>query len=254
MADNPYLDLDKPKETVEDSNPYLQTEDTGRNREQFGEGTVAREFVEGVGSGLIGIGEGIVGLGALGVDLVAGTDYADNVTETAEYLRDVAGFDPEGIVGKGAEVITQFVVPGVGVAGKVGKGFMKARQLAGKTGKLSKTERTNLALRELGAVAGVEMAVSGDNSTTIGDWVEMGPTQTTDLIGLEGTEKNLARVGNRLKVMAEAGVIGAGLQAGLSKAGKTIGDAKVTKDVAVQQNVRSMPQVLILTNWWTNEP
>jgi len=232
MADNPYLDLDKPKETVEDSNPYLQLEDTGRNREQFGEGTVAREFVEGVGSGLIGIGEGVVGLGALGVDLVAGTDYADNVTETAEYLRDVAGFDPEGIVGKGAEVITQFVVPGVGVAGKVGKGFMKARQLAGKTGKLSKTERTNLALRELGAVAGVEMAVSGDNSTTIGDWVEMGPTQTTDLIGLEGTEKNLARVGNRLKVMAEAGVIGAGLQAGLSKAGKTIGDAKVTKDVA----------------------
>ena len=60
MADNPYLDLDKPKETVEDSNPYLQTEDTGRNREQFGEGTVAREFVEGVGSGLIGIGEGVV--------------------------------------------------------------------------------------------------------------------------------------------------------------------------------------------------
>ena len=50
MADNPYLDLDKPKETVEDSNPYLQTEDTGRNREQFGEGTVAREFVEGVGA------------------------------------------------------------------------------------------------------------------------------------------------------------------------------------------------------------
>ena len=238
MATNPYLDLDKPQAPVENSNPYLQPEEeTGRYREQFMEGSIGREVFEGVGSGLIGIGEGVIGLGTLGVDLVTsltgeGTNYTDSVTESAEYLRDLAGFDPEGIAGVGAEVITQFVVPGVNIAGKVGKGFMKARQLAGKTGKLSKTERTNLALRELGAVAGIEMAVSGDNSTTIGDWVEAGPTQTTDLIGLEGTEKSLARAGNRLKVLAEAGVVGGAIQGGLSAAGKTIGDAKVSKDIA----------------------
>ena len=196
------------------------------------EGSAIQEIGEGVGSGLIGIGEGVLGLGALASDAIAGTDLADSVTEKAEELRDYLGLDPEGILGKGAEVITQFVVPGVGVAGKVGKGFMKARQLAGKTGKLSKTERTNLALRELGAVSGVEMAVSGDNTTTIGDWVEMGPTQTTDLIGLEGSEKNLARVGNRLKVLFEAGAIGGVAQAGLSTAGKTIGDAQITKNLA----------------------
>jgi len=229
MAEQRYEILPPASTTPEQRYEILPPEETGRNREQFMEGSIPRELIEGVGSGLIGIGEGVLGGAGLLSDIVAGTDYADTVTEKAEELRDYLGFDPEGIVGKGAEVITQFVVPGVGIAGKVGKGFMKARQLAGKTGKLTKTERANLALKELGAVAGIEMAVSGDNTTTIGDWVEAGPTQTTDLIGLEGAEKNLARVTNRLKLLGEAFVIGGVAQAGLSAAGKTIGDAKLTK-------------------------
>ena len=248
MAEQRYEILPPASTTPEQRYEILPPEETGRNREQFMEGSIPRELIEGVGSGLIGIGEGVLGGAGLLSDIVAGTDYADTVTEKAEELRDYLGFDPEGIVGKGAEVITQFVVPGVGVAGKVGKGFMKARQLAGKTGKLSKTERTNLALRELGAVSGVEMAVSGDNTTTIGDWVEMGPTQTTDLIGLEGSEKNLARVGNRIKVLFEAGAIGGVAQAGLSKAGKTIGDANFAK-VGAEATRNKIDQV---SNWANN--
>tara|TARA_R110002072_G_scaffold172_1_gene1194 strand:+ start:646 stop:900 length:255 start_codon:yes stop_codon:yes gene_type:complete len=84
MATNPYLDLDKPQAPVENSNPYLQPEEeTGRNREQYFEGSIGREVLEGVGSGLIGIGEGVIGLGTLGVDLVTsltgeGTNYTDH--------------------------------------------------------------------------------------------------------------------------------------------------------------------------------
>lgn len=210
----------------------LPPKETGRNREQFLEGSYIREFGEGVGSGTIGIFEGILGAGAMVPDYFTGSDYGDKITAGAEALRDYLGFDPEGIVGKGAEVITQYVVPGLGVASKVGKVAMKARQLAGKTGKMTKGEKRNLALKELAAVTGAEMAVSGDNTTTIGDWVEAGPTQSSDLVGLDNSEKAAARFANRLRIGAEAGVIGGVLQAGLGAAGKTIGDAQFTKNIA----------------------
>ena len=210
----------------------LPPKETGRNREQFLEGSYIREFGEGVGSGTIGIFEGILGAGAMVPDYFTGSDYGDKITAGAEAWRDSLGLDPEGIIGKGAEVITQYVVPGLGVASKVGKAAMKARQLAGKTGKMTKGEKRNLALKELAAVTGAEMAVSGDNTTTIGDWVEAGPTQSSDLVGLDNSEKAAARFANRLRIGAEAGVIGGVLQAGLGAAGKTIGDAQFTKNIA----------------------
>ena len=43
-----------------------------------------------------------------------------------------------------------------------------------------------------------------EGTTTIGDFFEGGPTQTTDLIGLEGREAALARMGNKLKFGFEA--------------------------------------------------
>ena len=71
---------------------------------------VFKEFGEGVISGLTKIPQGILELGATGVDLVAGTDTAGEITEGFEYLR--GGVDPVGFVGKGTEAITQFGVPG----------------------------------------------------------------------------------------------------------------------------------------------
>jgi len=230
MVDNPYLNLDKKPDSI--SNPYLNLsetpEETGRNRKQFLEGSISRELVEGIGSGVIGIGEGILGAAAIVPDYFTGSDYGDKVTAGAEALRDAAGFDPEGIVGKGAEVITQYVVPGVGVASKVGKAAMKGKKLI----EMTKAEKRNLAFKELAAVTGTEMAVSGDNTTTIGDWVEAGPTQSSDLVGLDNSEKAAARFANRFKVGLEAGVVGGVLQAGLGAAGKTIGDAQITKNIA----------------------
>ena len=253
MAEQRYEILPPASTTPEQRYEILPTEEADSKVAEFlpeflqgrFEGNAIQEIGEGIASGFIKAGEGVLSGVGLISDTVAGTDYADTVTEKAEDLRDYLGLDPEGILGKGAEVVAQFVVPGVKVASSVGKAAMAARKLAGKTGKLSKTERANLALRELGAVAGVEMAVSGDNTTTIGDWVEMGPTQTTDLIGLEGMEKNLARIGNRLKIFGEAGVIGGVAQAGLSKVGKTIGDANFTK-VGAEATRNKIDQV---SNW-----
>tara|TARA_R110002126_G_scaffold96988_1_gene226456 strand:- start:53 stop:4207 length:4155 start_codon:yes stop_codon:yes gene_type:complete len=200
-------------------------EDDGK---QFYDDTAIGEIGEGIVSGVIGIGEGLAGLGALAVDVVADTNYGDQVTEAAEAARDALGLDPEGILGKGAEIITQFVVPGVGVASKVGKAAMAARKLAGKTGAMTKAERFSLAGKELAAAGAVDAAVTTDGMTTVGDWVDMGPTQTSDLIGLSGREKALARMGNKLKIGAEATLLGGVAQGALMGAGKVLGGAGKT--------------------------
>ena len=217
---NPYL-------STSNSNPYLSTskpteKDDGK---QFYDDTAVGEIGEGIVSGGIGILEGVAGLGAAAVDIVADTNYGDKVTELAESARDTLGLDPEGFLGKGAEIVTQFVVPGIGVASKVGKAAMTARKLAGKTGPMTKAERFQLAGKELAAAGVVDAAVSTDGMTTVGDWVDMGPTQTSDLIGLSGREKALARIGNKLKVGAEATLLGGVAQGALMGAGKVAGGA-----------------------------
>ena len=53
----------------------------------------------------------------------------------------------------------------------------------------------------------------------------MGPTQTSDLIGLSGREKALARLGNRLKVASEGALVGGVAQGALMGAGKALGGA-----------------------------
>ena len=87
---------------------------------------VFKEFGEGVISGLTKIPQGILELGATGVDLVAGTDTAGEITEGFEYLR--GGVDPVGFVGKGTEAITQFGIPGA-VAVKGLNAVQKGRKI-----------------------------------------------------------------------------------------------------------------------------
>lgn len=213
--------------------PFQTTPEPVEDDKQFYDDTLVGEFGEGVVSGVIGIGEGLAGLGAMAVDLAAGTDYGDQVTAGAEALRDAMGLDPEGFVGKGTEIVTQFVVPGLGAANAVAKGAKAARLARGLANTpLTKAERFGLAAKELAAAGLVDAAVSNDNTTTIADWVGMGPTQTEDLIGLKGREKALARLKNRLALGAESTALGGVIQAGLTQGGKTIGDLQVTKDLA----------------------
>ena len=223
MADNPFLNLDK--QSVDNANPFLNLDKQEDDGKQFYDDTAVGEIGEGIVSGVIGIGEGLAGLGAAAVDIVADTNYGDKVTELAESARDTLGLDPEGFLGKGAEIVTQFVVPGIGIASKVGKAAMTARKLAGKTGPMTKAERFQLAGKELAYAGLVDAAVSTDGMTTVGDWVDMGPTQTSDLIGLSGREKALARIGNKLKVGAEATLLGGVAQGALMGAGKVVGGA-----------------------------
>jgi len=194
------------------------------------------ELAEGVASGIIGIGQGFGELGASAVDLVAGTDYASAVTNSAEELRDSLGIDPEGFIGKGAEVLTQFVVPGVAAARAVG-GISKVGrsigQAKGAKDALTSAERFGFIAKDLGAAAAVDAAVSTDGMTTIGDFFGGGFTATDDTIGLDGRAEALRRIKNKLKIGAEAGIAGAaitGAFTGVKAVGKGVKASQVGQD------------------------
>jgi hypothetical protein len=100
---NPFLS----QQPSTSSNPFLSSsEPEKRDDKQFYDGTAVGELGEGIVSGAIGIGEGVAGLGAIVADTIFDTSYGDRVTETAEAARDALGLDPEGFLGKGAEVVT----------------------------------------------------------------------------------------------------------------------------------------------------
>ena len=178
----------------------VKSEDPKELDQQFYDDTFLGELGEGIVSGASKVVEGVAGLASIVPDVAFGTNYGDKVTETAEAFRDSLGIDPTGVVGVGAEVISQFVYLPVKAASLAGKGYMAARALKkGKTAAsmpLTRAERFALASKQLGAAGLAEVAVTTDGTTTLGDWVDMGPTQTEDLIGLHGQEKALARLGN----------------------------------------------------------
>ena len=177
-----------------------------------------QEIGEGIVSGLIGIPQGIAELGASAVDLVADTDYARDVTDFFEGVRAAGGIDPEGAAGEIAEVVTQFAVPGLTAASLVSK----ARILAN-------APKFVRGAAQAGAAGVTDAVVTTEGTTTIGDFFEGGPTQTTDLIGLEGREAALARMGNKLKFGLEA----AGATALLEPTLKAIGmGGRVAANVA----------------------
>ena len=88
-----------------------------------------QEIGEGIASGAIGAVTGIGELGAAAIDLMADTNYASDVSNFSKELKESMGLDPTGFAGSAAEIITQFVVPGLGAASLVSK--------ASKLGKLA---------------------------------------------------------------------------------------------------------------------
>ena len=228
----PEFDPTKPFTIVSDEKPV--EEEPEKEDQQFYDDTLIGELGEGVASGFIKLGEGIAGLAAIPVDVAYDTDYGDQITKASEDLRDAMGLDPEGFVGKGSEILSQFVYLPLKAAGMAGRGYQAAR--AARLGKakaaktpLTRSERFGLAAAQLGAAGAAEVAVTTDGTTTIGDWVEMGPTQTEDLIGLRGQEKALGRIRNRLRSTAEATGIGAGIGAAIGSLGRTSAGQAIAK-------------------------
>ena len=186
------------EETKTDTPAVPETENEG----------LIQEFGEGVASGVIEAGAGIAEFGLAGVDLLADTDYSRKFTRAKDQVKTSLGIDPVGSVGEITEAITQFVVPGLGAAG-----------LVGRAAKLRNLSTSAVRARQIGAAGLTDAMVASDGTTTIGDFVDGGPTMTSKDIGLSGREEALRRLGNKFKVGLEA----AGATAALEPLFKLIG-------------------------------
>ena len=192
-----------------------------QNREGDEEGTIT-EIGEGIVSGLIGIGQGIGELGASAIDLIADTDYASDVTESADALRDALGVDPEGLAGSIAEIGTQFVLPGLGAASAVSKASKLGRLATAARAKpglvnMSRSQKLALGAQQAAAAGAADAIVATDNIRTIGDFFEGGPTMTDREIGLSGREEAARRILNKAKIGAEGLGLAATVPVALSK-------------------------------------
>lgn len=200
--DNPFLQLTAgtpaPQSDAEISNPFLQLtrvqqeeaqEDVYDPTESEG---VAQEFFEGILSGGTRIVQGLLETGAAAADIVQDTDTSSQITEAFDNFRARAGLDPVGLAGVGSEVVTQFVVPGGLIAKLVGS--------------LSRAGRIGTAIRQIAAAGAVDAVVSDNDTVTIGDFFEGGPTDRDETVGLSGRDEALRRIANKLRVGAEGGV------------------------------------------------
>lgn len=166
-----------------------------------GQESFAQEALEGVASGVIGIGEGLTELVAIGIDAMHDTNYALDVREKAQELRDTLGIDPEGI-GKFTEGVTQFAIPGIGAVSAVSKlsrlGKLKRAYDQGGAA-LTKGQKFALGAQQLAAAGVADAAVATNNLTTIGDFFEGSPTSRDMTFGLTGREEAARLAMNRLK-------------------------------------------------------
>lgn len=160
--------------------------------EDESEGTL-QEIGEGIVGGVIEAGSGLLESAALVSDLAAGTDYAVRISKAKNELKDDLGIDPTGAAGEITEALVQFVIPGLGAAGLIGK--------AAKLRNFSKASKT--ASQVVGAGV-TDALVASDGTTTIGDFFEGGPTMSSENIGETGREEAARRIGNKLKLGLEA--------------------------------------------------
>lgn len=225
-----------------------------QNREGEEEGAIT-EIGEGIVSGLIGIGQGIGELGASAIDLIADTDYASDVTESADALRAALGVDPEGLAGSIAEIGTQFVLPGLGAASavsklsKLGKLSAASRVKAGAVGpvyQMSRSQKLALGAQQAAAAGAADAIVATDNIRTIGDFFEGGPTMTDREIGLSGREEAARRILNKAKIGAEGLGLAATVPVALSKAisGTAAATGAATKAVAGTDTAQAVGKAL----------
>ena len=184
------------------------------------EGTL-QEFSEGLGSGVSKAVQGVAEVGAGIIDFAFDTNYVRSVSEAGDAFREAAGLDPVGIAGTLGDVTGQFLLPGglaVGAVSKFSK-LGKLNKAINEQGRgrmaaagpmpanLTRAQKTGLHLQQAGAAMVADAMVAHDGTTTIGDFVEGGPTMTEADIGLSGREEVYRRARNKARLGVEAGAL-----------------------------------------------
>ena len=226
MAENFFAQFDEEPPKKQNFFAQFDEEQSSPPGPEESEG-VFKEFGEGVISGLTKIPQGILELGATGIDLVAGTDTAGEITEGFEYLR--GGVDPVGFVGKGAEAVTQFGLPGA-VAVKGLNAVQKGRKIKAAAAGVDIPDPSKvkqLAMEALAAGAADYTVATNDTESFIeGFWD--GASGPESEKGLSNRGKALENLKDRFFLGVE-GAVAVPLAAGAIKGGKKFLDTKAAK-------------------------
>ena len=136
----------------------------------------------GIAAGVVSIPQGIATIPTTGIDLLFDTDVTDDVNDFFDSIKP----DVQGTAGKTAQVITQFGIPGLGVASALSK--------------LTK-------LQQLGSIAAVDAAVATDDVDTFTDMLFDKESDEERLRNLQGRDAALARLTERLQVFGETATV-----------------------------------------------
>ena len=184
------------------------------------------EVGRGIGAGLVGIPQGIATLGSTIVDGVFDTDLTDSLNKYFEEFKP----ETNSTAGHIAQYITQFGIPGIGVASALSK--------AGKTAQIL-------------SAGAVDAAVATDDVETLSDLFFDEVSDQERLASINGSEAAASRLLERVAVFGEtAGIVGA-LPVALKSLAKT---GKATVDVAgvaaapLVKAVASSPVTTAVTN------
>ena len=156
----------------------------------------------GIAAGAVSIPQGIVTIPTTGIDLLFNTDITDDVNELFESIKP----EVEGTAGQTAQLITQFGVPGLGVAKLGSVAFSK----------LTKPQ-------QLAQIAAVDAAVATDDVDTVVDMIFDKESDEERLKTLQGRDAALARLTERLQVFGETAAVMYAAPVAVSGAVKGVG-------------------------------
>jgi hypothetical protein len=132
-----FIESDDPEEIKKASENFIK-------KKSKKSGSVVGDIGRGIAAGVVSIPQGLATIPTTGIDLLFDTDVTNDVNEFFDAIKP----DVQGTAGKTAQMISQFGIPGVGVASALSK--------------LTK-------LQQLGRYAAIDAAVATDDVDTFTD-------------------------------------------------------------------------------------
>ena len=222
----PIIDIDGVRVFVEEGTPNPEAAAKRKLKSRKSGDSFLGEVGRGIGAGLVGIPQGITTLGSTIVDGIFDTDLTKSLNQYFEEFKP----ETNSTAGHIAQYITQFGIPGVGVASALSK--------AGKTAQIL-------------SAGAVDAAVATDDVETLSDLFFDEINDQDRLAAINGSEAAASRLLERLAVFGEtAGIVGALPIAlkGLATTGRATAEVAGVAAAPLVKAVASSPVTTAVTN------
>mgnify|MGYP001181741710 CR=1 FL=1 len=222
----PIINVDGVRVFVEEGSPNPEATAKRKLKSIQGGDSFLGEVGRGIGAGLVGIPQGITTLGSTIVDGIFDTDLTKSLNQYFEEFKP----ETNSTAGHIAQYITQFGIPGIGVASAVSK--------AGRTAQIL-------------SAGAVDAAVATDDVETLSDLFFDEVNDQDRLAAINGSEAAASRLLERLAVFGEtAGIVGALPIAlkGLATTGRATAEVAGVAAAPLVKAVASSPVTTAVTN------